>query len=149
MRWLAAIVLLASVGCGGNPTPDDKVQGNWIFASSDGLTGIGLKFNDISYDLSGLVLTSSNTAQAIVEKGSFSINATTLVFAPTESTCPGPIPIYQMDYRFSGSVLMITAGSNLIAFERNPYAVDSSFALTLGCDVSGSFVPSPIAPVSN
>src|SRR6185295_3373010 len=102
MKWIGTVLLLGAIGCGGggDPTPADRLQGNWLFADADGLTGVGLTFDGSDYVAFLMGLTSTNTANAEVERGGFDASTTQITFTPREWSCPGPDAIYALSYRF-------------------------------------------------
>ena len=58
-------------------------------------------------------------------------------------------PTYAFPYKFVGSSLSITNGNTVIVFEPVVAAPATTFAVTTGCNQTGTFVPSPLAPVIN
>ena len=94
-------------------------------------------------------LTSANTANAEVEKGGFNASDTQIRFFPREWSCALSDPTYAFPYKFVGSSLSITNGNTVIVFEPVVAAPATSFAVTTGCNQTGTFVPSPLAPVGN
>ena len=52
-------------------------------------------------------------------------------------------------FAVSVATLAITSGATLIAFQRNLASPATNFVITTGCTQSGTFVPMPVAPVSN
>ncbi len=72
-KWTGAVLLLLSaIGCGsGSQSAQERLAGNWAFTASDGMSAIGLTFNGADYGAFIMDLTSANTANAEVEKGTF------------------------------------------------------------------------------
>jgi len=142
-------LLLGAMGCGDPVTPKDPLEGNWLFESSDGLSGMGLTFNGAEYSGYVMELTSSTSANAEVEKGTFLTSDTQIVFTPREWSCPGPDSIYVMPYKIENASLAVTSGATVIVFQRNLASPATNFVITTGCSQTGTFVPMPVAPVSN
>jgi hypothetical protein len=140
-----------AMGCGGSSSPEQDLIGNWLYATSTGSTGIAVTYKtDGTYVAAELVLTSSNTADAQVETGTYTATASELTSVPTEWTCPGPDPAGTASYSFSGGDLLISSSSGIISLAPNTAPASSTFILTYGCFQSdGSFVTAPLAPVSN
>jgi hypothetical protein len=152
MRTLILLAGLVSiVGCGGSSSPGDRLVGNWLYVASSGNAGIAADYSSNgTYVAALMVLTSTTTAEAQVEKGTYSVSGDQLTSVPTEWTCPGPDAIDTATFSFSGSDLLISTSSGVIALTPNTAPVDTSFVLTYGCfDSSGNFTASPLAPVSN
>jgi hypothetical protein len=110
---------------------------------------MGLTFNGAEYSAYVMELTSSTSANAEVETGSFLTSDTQIVFTPREWSCPGPDSIYVLPYKLANGSLAITSGATLIAFQRNLASPATNFVITTGCTQTGTFVPMPVAPVSN
>lgn len=146
-------LLVALIGCGDDSkTPQEKlVGGTWVFSNSSGSAGLDLIFNaDASYSVQLLELTSTTTANDQVETGVYSASDSKITFTPQKYTCPGPDPIYRVAYTFNGESLALLFADGVIAFERYTGPAATNFTLTFGCfQDDGSFVPSPLAPVSN
>ena len=142
-------LLLGAMGCDDPVTPKGQLEGNWLFEASDGLTGIGLTFNGDQYTGYVMGLTSSTSANAEVETGSFLTSDTQIVFTPREWSCPGPDSIYVMPYALANGSLAITSGATVVVFQRNLASPATNFVITTGCTQTGTFVPMPVAPVSN
>ena len=150
-KWTGAtLLLLSAIGCGGgDPSAQDRLAGNWAFAAPDGVSALGLTFTGADYAAFIMDLTSANTANAEVENGGFSASDTQIRFFPREWSCPGPDATYAFPYKFVGSSLSITNGNTVIVFEPIVAGPATSFAITTGCNQTGTFVPSPLAPVGN
>ena len=152
MKRVAAFLflLLGAMGCDDSVTPKEQLEGNWLFQTSDGLAGMGLTFNGDQYTAYVMELTSSASANAEVETGSFLTSDTQIVFTPREWSCPGPDSIYVLPYGLASGSLTITSGATLIVFQRNVASPATNFVITTGCSSqTGTFVPMPVAPVSN
>jgi len=146
----ALLLLLSAIGCGGgDPSAQEQLAGNWAFTAPDGMSGIGLTFTGADYAAFTMDLTSANTANAEVENGSFNASGTQIRFFPREWSCAGADPTYAFPYKFVGSSLSITIGNTVIVFEPIMAAPAASFAITTGCNQTGTFVPGPLAPVGN
>jgi hypothetical protein len=146
----ALLLLLSAVGCaGGDPSPQERMAGNWAFTAPDGMSAIGLTFTGADYSAFTMDLTSANTANAEVEKGGFNASDTQIRFFPREWSCPAADPTYALPYKFVGTSLSITNGNTVIVFEPIMAAPATTFAITTGCHQTGTFVPSPLAPVGN
>lgn len=150
-RWTGAVLLLLSaIGCGsGSQSTQERLEGNWFYTAPDGMSGIGLTFNGAEYGAFILDLTSANTANAEVEKGTFNASDTQIRFFPTEWSCSSSDPTYSFPYKFVGASLSVTNGNTVIVFEPVVAAPATTFAITTGCNETGSFVPGPLAPVGN
>ena len=151
MKWTLVVLLATVASCGGgnSETPKERLIGKWLYSGSS--AGIGLQFNsDATYSAQVLQLTSDTTGNDEVEKGVFSATDTQIVFTPQMYTCPGPLPVYTLAYTFNGDSLSVMFSTGAMGFSRNTVPASSNFIITFGCFQSdGSFVTSPLAPVSN
>jgi hypothetical protein len=97
-----------------------------------------------------LQLTSSTTGNDQVETGTFAATDTEIAFTPQKSTCPGPVSVYALTYNFNDDSLAVLYSTGAVAFSRNTTPPSSNAIITFGCFQSGgSFVPAPLAAVSN
>jgi len=154
MRWLAALGLLGffAVGCGGgSDDPADKIVGDWLYVDAAGVQGLGISLKpDRTYTAIVLLLDSSTSGRGQVEKGVYTATDTTITMTPQQWTCVGPDRAETLSYTFSGVSLAITSGSKFFNLTRVPQAPDMGAMITLGCFLQdGSFVESPLAPVTN
>jgi hypothetical protein len=151
MKRIAVFLFLSlgAIGCDDSVAPEQKLEGNWLFETSDGLTGMGLTFDGAQYTAYVMELTSSTSANAEVETGSFLTSDTQIVFTPREWSCPGPDSIYVLPFKLANGSLLITSGATLVVFQRNLASPATNFVITTGCTETGTFVPMPVAPVSN
>jgi hypothetical protein len=105
--------------------------------------------SDGTYIAQQLELTSSTSASDEGEGGVYTATSDTITFTPQKSSCPGPDPIYSLNYSFSGPNLVISTPSGAFALARNTYS-GANGSITFGCfQPDGSFVPESIAPVGN
>jgi hypothetical protein len=151
MKWTLVVLLATLASCGGDSkTPREQLIGNWLYTNGSGSAGVGLTFDAKgSYVFSGMQEVSSTSLNAEVEQGLYSATDTAITFTAQKYTCAGPVPIYTLTYDFSGDILSLLYPSMVLAFSRNT-ASGASVAIILGCFQSdGSFVQSPLAPVSN
>jgi hypothetical protein len=151
-KWTGAtLLLLSAIGCGGggDPSAQERLQGNWAFTPPDGTSAIALTFTGADYGAFAMDLTSANTANAEVENGGFNASGTQIRFYPREWSCTGPDPTYAFPYKFVGTSLSITSGNTVIVFEPIMAAPATNFSVTTGCKQTGTFVPAPLAPVGN
>jgi hypothetical protein len=150
MKWtLAVLLVVASCGGGSNPTPQERLIGKWLYSGAS--AGIGLEFdpND-AYSAQVLQLTSSTTGNDEVETGTFAATDTEIAFTPQKSTCPGPVSVYTLTYHFNEDSLGVLYSTGAMVFSRNTDPPSSNAIVTFGCFQSGgSFVPAPLAAVSN
>ena len=150
MKWTLVVLLATVASCGGNSeTPKERLIGKWIYTGSS--AGIGLQFDsDAAYSVQVLQLTSTTTGNDEVEKGAYSATDTQITFTPKMYTCPGPVPVYTLDYSFNGDSLSVLFSNGAMGFSRNTEPASSNFIITFGCFQSdGSFVSSPLAAVGN
>jgi hypothetical protein len=140
------LLLLVLAGCGGNAP---SLVGNWIYVN--GSSGIAATFRDDgTYVASKLALTSSASADAEIETGTYMAADGTLTTIPQQWTCPGPDPVTAVSYSLDGVDLQVSSPSGVLVMSPNSTPASSNFALTFGCfDSSGSFTPQSLAPVSN
>jgi hypothetical protein len=147
MKKLIALLLLTGCSSGSSgPT----LVGSWIFQPAQGPSG-GFTFKgDGTYSFIELSLTSSNTANAEGENGTYADDGQTLTLTPKESSCPGPDPVRSVSYAFSNGDLVLSGSTEADSYVPQPSTATSSFSITLGCfDGSGNFTQMPLAPVSN
>lgn len=154
MRTVVGLGVLLVAACssssGGGPP---SLYQDWLYTDSSGNSGIAATFRtDGTYVVSDLVITSSASANAEVETGTFTAADTALAMTPTENSCTGPDAAYSLGYSFQGSSLEIAQPSGVLLMQPNTTSPGSigSFAITIGCfDSAGNFTASPLAPVSN
>jgi hypothetical protein len=115
-----------------------------------GTAGLGVIFNsDGTYTFTELELTSSTSANAQIETGTFTVSGATITATPKEWSCPGPDAVYSLSYSFQGSSLNLSQPSGIIILQQNT-STASSGAIAIGCiDSSGNFKAEPLAAVSN
>jgi hypothetical protein len=147
---LAAVCFVPACSSSNSGAP--SVDGNWLNVKTDGSgQGLGLDLkSDGTYALGFLVLTSSTSADAQVETGTFTAQNGTLTFTPQEWSCTGKDPSYSLPYQFSGSDLLVNTGTSIIALQPNTSTVMGSFVDTIGCfnTTFTSFTPQALAPVT-
>lgn len=151
-RLCCGVLLALVVGCGGadQSTPEQQVVGSWLFTSADGNSGFGAVFKDDgTYTSAILVASSSTSAEAEVEKGTYSATDTQITFTPNEFSCAGPDAIYAAPYKVDGQSLVLTLGSNVVIMAPNTDPASSNGLLQTGCFNAGVFTPQAVAPVSN
>jgi len=151
MKGWAFIFAMVAACSSGSPEPPPTLVGNWLYTAAQGQSGIGLTFTaEGTYSLSGIVLVSSTAAQAKVETGTYTSDATTITLTPKESSCPGPDPVEVDHYQFNGGALMLTSPSGVLVLQANTATASRSFAIQTGCpDRQGNFTPAPLKPVAN
>jgi len=147
-----AFVLLALVcGCGSS-SPGDRLDGDWLFTNAEQTGGIALSFKGSSYSVASMVLTSSSSFEASVDKGTFAATDSTIAMTPTQSSCPGPDPASVVNYRFVGSSLALSdsSGTTVTFAPNNGPSGSTTVVIQTGCFAQdGTFTPAPVAPVSN
>ena len=149
MRSMIVAVALLAAACGSS-SKAPSLDGTWVYSDSAGTAGAAATFNSNgNYVLSVLQITSSTTANAAIEKGTFTVSGSTITLTPQESSCTGADPVYTMSYSFQGSNLELVESSGIIVFQPDT-STASDIAITDGCfSSSGAFTASPLAPVSN
>lgn len=141
-------LVLGCASSNGDTAP--SLYGNWIYASAGGTSGVALTVGrDGTYVLSSLALTSPTSAEAQVERGTYTAMGSTIVTTPTEWSCPGPDPVTTLTYRFVGADLELVLPTGILTLAPNTASASTMFAISFGCFTGGSFVPAPLAPVSN
>jgi hypothetical protein len=151
-RWIGlsfALIACGSSSGGGGPP---SLVGNWIYIDSTNTAGAALDFkSDGTYVHAQLSLTSTTSADAQVETGTYTSTGTSFTATPKQWTCPGPDPVATLNYSFQNGQLVLSAPQGIITFQPNTSSgFMSSFQITNGCfDRTGTFTPSPLAPVSN
>jgi hypothetical protein len=144
------VVAACSSSSGGGPP---SLYQDWLYTDSSGNSGIAATFkSDGTYVVSDLMITSSTSANAQVETGTFTASNGSLAMAPKEDSCPGPDAAYSLGYSFQGGNLEIVQPSGVLLMQPNTTSPGSigSFAITIGCfDGSGNLKASPLAAVSN
>lgn len=107
---------------------------------------------DGTYTTQALKPISATSGQAQVETGLYTVSGNQIDWTPQASTCPGPDPGYALSFTLKGDDLVLIArdGTTPISFVRVTGSNDGgNGALVLGCFQSGSFVQTPLGPVSN
>jgi hypothetical protein len=148
MRKLLLVVVVL-VGCG-SKTPQESLVGDWLFQNADGTSGLGVTFNgDGSYVLADLAVTSSTSANAEVEKGTYTATDTMFTMVPSQWTCDGKDTSSTETYKFSGSLLVVSDSSGVVTLAPNNGPSTGTFAVTLGCfDASNNFTAHPLGPAN-
>lgn len=161
MKRLALCVwLIFAAGCGGADGTGpgsgmhvdplvQKVEGSWIYVGTTGAVGVNLGA-DATYSVAIVQAVTATTANLQLEKGIYSLTASSLVLAPQQSTCPGAHPAYRYDYAAAAASLTLSYSGGATVFVRNSSPATSIDA-TYGCfstDGTGTFTASPLTPVN-
>lgn len=148
-RYLLMLVVVCFIGCASpNDAPPTSIYDDWVYLDSNSTTGIGLNLSaDGTYVFTVLQLTSDNSAQAVVESGTFSSTSDTLSFVPTQSTCPtSEFETLKYQLRYSALELMFSQG--IISLQKNTGSSVSNFILTFGCFQGGKFTAASLHAVN-
>jgi len=152
-----ALAALAMVACGngddddsGPTSTDNSLVHVWDYSSANGESGLGVTFNaDGTYKAVVLELTSSASANAQEETGTYVVQGSDIVFTPEESSCSGPDAPSTIPYVLSGTSLTLTYPTGVFILQVDT-GTTSNEAYQIGCfDSSGDFTPTPLAPVSD
>lgn len=140
-------VALAAIGCGGSDgAPSPAVpHGNWL--SSISATCLrGLNFTEPGRFTYRIACVGGDGAGDVEhEAGTFALTYDTIIFTPTEASCPAPSLTGAARLAFDATTLSLSDSSATIVFEPNTAA--GSGAGTFGCFGMGSFMPAPIHPL--
>jgi hypothetical protein len=132
---------------GSNPSP----YGNWLVTS--GNTSVELTLDsDGTYAITILGLTSTQTANEYLQKGSFVLSGADIVFTPTEASCPVSVPVGTDVYGVNGSGFSTTdaSGNETHYAPTGSATLGQGLTLVLGCSQNGGpWMPEPLAPVTN
>ncbi len=117
--------------------------GVWQLALNNGTAILELILNSNgTYQYTLRVLTSTVTADQLVEQGSFTINDTTLSFTPTERSCNDALTPTTDGYAFDEDVLVLGLPTGNATFTRASSPLSSEgLTLVVGCGT-------PFAPVA-
>ena len=164
-RSYAIVALLIVVGCGGcgssasTESETAELTGSWVARDASNVAAsYGFTFSlDGGYTRTTMVVAATDqvaspgSANLAQESGVFTVSsADSISFAPTQSTCPGPIPVYALSYGFSGRVLVMGGVTGASSFSPDPMPATATPATTYGCyDSTGAFTAHPLAPVTN
>ncbi len=147
MRRIAGALLLAAVGCGGDP-PRDALSGtDWDLIHADGcVTGISFADDGGYAHLYACELTNGQIGTT-ADVGRYGLGGGTLSLAVAKATCPATTPhAVTASATIQGGTLVISDSSSTTIFERNRSTGGSSGSLVYGCfDDAGNFTPSPLA----
>ncbi len=146
---IIAVALLATA-CGGSDS-SPSLNGTWQYVNSAGTAGSSATFHsDGTYVGSIVKFTSTTTANAEIETGRFTTTSGHITFTPQQYSCARADPVYTAGYSFSGSDLVLSMPSSVVVFQPDTSPA-SSVVITMGCfdPSTGTFTPSPLAPVSN
>jgi len=150
MTGLGLILLGLGLGCGGGDSPEDALVGTWFATTNAAQTrGLGLTFtSDGTFVVQDILVTSNTTAQDEIEKGTYSVSGKTLLFHPTQYSCPQADPPYSFEYTISGSTLTLIDPAAVISLAKDTTPPTGGSVIAIGCFQSdGSFVPSPLTPL--
>lgn len=143
--------VLAMGGCASETEGDAEpsLVGSWIFVNESATRGLGLTFRpDGTYNVSSMALTSSKSAYATVEEGTFAVSGRTITTTPTAATCPTTAEPSTMTHTFSGGNLLLTVPEGIVALKPSTSTATGDFVLTFGCfDAKGEFKKSNLVSV--
>jgi hypothetical protein len=147
---VAVVCMMLAAGCSGGAHQTTLAQ-NWIYTSSDGTRGVALDLtSDGTYVFAILALTSSTSAEAEVEYGTYTAANDVLSLTPEQFSCSASDPPYQVGYSFQNGNLLLSISTGAIVMQPNPDTVDQSFTLQFGCFSSaGAFSAMPVQAVTN
>jgi hypothetical protein len=154
MKTIAIASLLALAACSGGSSGSGQpsLYGNWMYVDSQGTAGVGVSFkSDGTYVLYQLSLTSSSSALAEIETGTFTVSGNTITSTPEQWSCTGPDGVSSVSYSFSGNDLVITTASGIVSLQPDNATASDSFVITIGCfdGKTGAFTKQPLAKVSH
>lgn len=137
------IGVLALVGCGGEPPQmPETADGTWALDDGDGCR-VALFISGATYEKQTVCKVAGGGHGADVEVGGVAITPDTMVFKPTQASCPDAAhTTWHWNYNFSGGDLVVFSAGGLGTFKRIP---PESAAVEFGCLYEdGSFAPGPI-----
>lgn len=122
-----------------------------MHTNATGGAATGITFNaDGTYSYELLQVTSANSANVEAETGVFEATDTELTTTPGKWSCPGPDPVATVTYKLNGDSLQAVSPSAIVVFSRDTEPASTNAQFTIGCfQADGSFVPAPLAAVSN
>jgi hypothetical protein len=141
--WGGVVVFAA---CSSSPPSLDST---WEYADSASESGNGLTLkSNGTYVSSILSLTSSTSANAQIETGTFKLSGSEITFTPQQWSCPEATdPPYSAGFEQNGDTLTLSYSSGAIAYQLDT-STASTFALSDGCFLQdGTFIASPLAAV--
>lgn len=149
LSWFVACLALTCVMACGSPASTPTLVGNWIYVDPAGSTGIAVDINDDgTYVIADMTLTSSNSADAQVETGSYTATSSQINALPQKWSCRGADPGITVDYTFQDGNLLLSLQSGLVALQPNTATATTAFKITYGCFSSGvGFTPEQLLPI--
>jgi hypothetical protein len=147
MRYTLALLIL--VGCGGEATPEEKLQGEWFSR----LRADCAKTLSFSGDMiaGSTTCVSGSTARSDVLSGRFSVIRDQIHTLTTHASCPaGQVKVMESTaFSVNGSSLTVFSAEGALAFVRLPAPMNSTGGqVVFGCfDSQGAFTPMPIHSV--
>lgn len=142
------------VGCGGSgagevvPPPDPTTAllvGNWI-STVNASCAVAFDATATDFVFAVICVNADLSANAQVQKGTYSLDGASLVLANSEATCVGTEAVDDETVSLSATSLVMTDSAGEIAYVRNT-APAGSQSVTYGCFSNGTFTASPLAPL--
>lgn len=156
MKTLALLgVAISLVGCGGNSTPTDQLQGSWI-TDADSVTGCSNGVNVVGSNMQLLTICSLQRGGVGVDvaEGPFVVSGSTIALTLTQASCPASDfasgKMISLNFSVTGSNLAIGGAGGVVALRRNPPST-GTVVVKFGCwdtsTVPLTFTPMPIGPI--
>jgi len=150
MKLAFAVLCIATLGCGGNSSLSDTLQGTWIDTSDPAaICANGLEFSGAVMKFISLCATGNSSGNAQESDGDFTADGSHLSVHFVRSSCALSATDRQWDveYSFVSGKLRLMDTSAVVLLERDN-AEPLAGAFTFGCfDSTGTFSPRPVTPL--
>lgn len=145
-------------GTGGSSgTIPSRLTGIWLARdASNSAVGYSFSFSSDTYVRQTVLITAADistnagSGEIEAERGGFAlVGAGTIVFTPTDSSCPGPDPAYSLGYSFLGQNLLLSGTNGAATFAPSDAGpTTATLTIKFGCfDVNGTFTERPLTAV--
>lgn len=146
--FLAVLVCVACGGVGAQEPSNSAILGVWVAYNNDTpMTGRGLNFDEKgSVLMSRLRYPSTNSAQAEIHFGAYSMTSTELTLTENKSTCLNSAKeSLRVKYTLSAESLSVSFPEGPLNFKRDNSTSSPEFTMAFGCfDNNGGFTEGPL-----
>lgn len=144
-KTLALLLGLVLVGCGGDPTPAERLQGVWFDANALQCFP-SVAFSGSSFSIATICASSNGNAQADIEAGTFVATDTKITVTIDRASCPATASkSFAVGYALTGGSLVLSDASATLSLVRTTPGVGSGTVM-YGCIADdGTFTPMPIS----
>jgi hypothetical protein len=148
----APAAMTGSEPVAGDPGSSPSLFGTWVVSNST--LSLELTLNqDLTYEFLLVVPTSTVTADEYIQHGTFAYAGTTIVFTPTEESCPTVPPPASYTFIFNDlNFTWVDSSGTSTTFTRMASTTDigAAYTLVVGCSINnGPWMPEPITPATN